>query len=119
MSNSRWAWGSLAPTGGSFPLALPVCQPYSSSRLAFAPASPGFTALSPKLYAVVVPARQQYSHSASVGRRISSSFPRSFAWRRTAVIFLHSFHASPNQILSTEFRGPFHLLGFSPTTASS
>src|SRR5260221_1764425 len=118
MSYSPQALGFLAPTGGSFPAALPVCQANSSSRLVWLVVSPGLAALSPKLYAVFVPARQQYSHSASVGSRISSSIARSLAARSNRVIFLQKSCASSNENISAEFRGPCHLLGLLPITAS-
>src|SRR5262245_6853505 len=75
-------------------------------------------ASSPQEYFVVVPARAQYSHSSSVGRRISSPDSMSFASRIRAVAFLQKVVASSNESISTEFRFPFHLLGLLPSTAS-
>src|SRR5262245_58613642 len=118
MSYSPHGLGFLAPTGGSLSLALPVCQAYASRSDALLPASPAFVAASPKLKAVVVPARQQYSHSASVGSRISSSLPMSCASRSLAVILRQNSRASFQSNISTELRGPFHLLGLAPISAS-
>src|SRR5690242_16341049 len=100
--------GFFAPTGGSFPAALPVNQPYSPSSLAS----------SPNEYFVVVPARQQYSHSVSVGNRINSSPLISFCSRNSAVALWQNACASSYVNISTEFRFPFHLLGLLPITAS-
>src|SRR5262245_66379625 len=47
-----------------------------------------------------------------------SSAARSFALRSARVIFLQNSCASVNENISAELRAPFHLLGFSPITAS-
>src|SRR5262245_13109567 len=101
MSYRPHGFAFLTPTGGSLPLALPVNQAYSPSCLAS----------SPKEYAVVVAARQAYSHSASVGRRMTSSSPISLSLRSSAVRRLQKSPASFQSIISTELRGPFQRLG--------
>src|SRR5262245_51996783 len=101
MSHSPHGFGFLTPTGGSLPLALPVNQAESPRTLAS----------SPKEYAVVVPARQAYSHSASVGRRITSSSPSSLRRRSSSVTERQNSWASCQSTISTELRGPFQRLG--------
>src|SRR5437867_3822365 len=96
------------PTGGSLPLALPVNQAKCVNE----------SAASPKENAVVVPARQAYSHSASEGKRISSSFLSSFKRRSSSVTLWQKESASCQSIISTELRGPFQRLGFLPAIAS-
>jgi hypothetical protein len=67
---------------------------------------------------VAVPARQAYSHSASDGRRITSSSPSSFARRNSAVALRQKSVASSQLTISTELRRPFQRLGLLPMTAS-
>ena len=59
MSCKPHALGSFVPIGRYCPSLLSQYQPCSSSP----------SASFPKEYAVVLPARQAYSHSASVGKR--------------------------------------------------
>src|SRR5262245_38350424 len=118
MSYRPHGFGLSAPTGGSLPAAFPVCQAYSFKVDAVLPTSAVRVASSPKLYAVVVPARQQYSHSASVGKRISSSVASSFSARSISVNFRQNSRASRQENISTELRDPFQRLGFRPTTDS-
>src|SRR5215470_1185200 len=108
MSYSSQALGFFLPTGGSSPLELALYQAYSLRS----------STLSPKEYAAVEPARQAYSHSASVGRRMTSSSLSNFALRSSSVAFLQNSPASVQLTISTELRGPFHLLGLRPITAS-
>src|SRR5438128_10341511 len=108
MSYRSHGLGFLAPTGGSLPLALPVNQAKCVNG----------AASSPKENAVVVPARQAYSHSASDGKRISSSSLSNFRRRSSSVTLRQKRFASCQSIISTELRGPFQRLGFLPTIAS-
>src|SRR5262245_61110237 len=108
MSYRPNALGFFLPTGGSLPLAFPWYQAYS----------PRSATLSPKLYAVVVLARHAYSHSASLGRRMTSLALIRFSLRNRAVSLVQKVFASSQVIFSTELRGPFHRLGFLPMTCS-
>src|SRR5580692_3652755 len=108
MSYRPQAFGFFLPTGGSSSLALPLNQANSFSS----------SALSPKEYFVLLPARQAYSHSASDGSRITSSSPSSFRFRSSSVALRQKSLASSQLTISTELRGPVHLLGFLPITAS-
>src|SRR5262245_4717582 len=108
MSYRPQALGFFLPTGGSSPFELALNQAKSFSS----------SALSPKPYTVVVPARQAYSHSASVGKRTPSSSPSSLRRRSSAVAWRQNSVASSQLTISTELRGPFHLLGLRPMTAS-
>src|SRR5947209_277272 len=105
MSYRPQALGFLAPTGGSYPLELPLNQQNSLMS------SVG------KENGVVVPARQGYSHSASLGRRTTSSAPSSFRCLNSSVALRQNSTASVQLTISTELRGPVHLLGFLPMTA--
>src|SRR5437762_282635 len=64
----------------------------------------------PNEKSVVVPARQQYSHSASLGRRMTSSSAISFRLRISWVARRQNSLASSQLTISTELRGPCHLL---------
>src|SRR6476620_2374233 len=107
MSKSPNPFGFFAPTGGSFPAALPLNQAYS----------PSFLASSPNEYFVVVPARAANSHSSSVGSRTLSPRFINPAAASNFVASRQNFSASSSDSISTEFRGPFHLLGLPPITA--
>src|ERR1051325_6262835 len=89
------------PTGGSLPLAFTVYQAYS----------PKSSLLLPCDQRVVVPARQQYSHSASDGRRITSSSLSSLRLRSSSVALRQNSTASVQFTRSTALRGPLYSLG--------
>src|SRR3954462_15960551 len=107
MSYSPSPLGFFAPTGGSFPAALPLNHPYS----------PSFLASSPNEYFVFEPARDANSHSSSVGSRTPSPPWINPAANSSRVASLQNFSASSSENISTEFHGPFHLLGLAPVTA--
>src|SRR5437870_5354917 len=107
MSYRPQGLGIFLPTGGSCPLELALYQQYSVRswrRL-------------PNEYSVVVPARQAYSHSASLGRRIFSSSSSNFSLCISRVTALQKSSVSLQLTISMALRGPFHLLGFLPMTA--
>src|SRR5260370_18664863 len=79
---------------------------------------PRSASLSPKEYLPVVPARQAYSHSASEDKRTTLSKARSRRFFNSRVILLQKRTASFQLTISTELRGPFHLLGFLPAINS-
>src|SRR5437763_1054513 len=106
MSNRPQGLGSFLPTGGSLPGAFALYQQYL----------PKSSTLSPKEYAVVVPARQAYSHSASEGRRMFSLFASLLSWRNSCVTLRQKSVAWCQSTISTELRGPFHLEGLCPMT---
>src|SRR5271166_3708264 len=106
MSWNPHGFGFFLPTGGSLPAALPVNQAKCVSSVA----------ASPNEYAVVVPARQTYSHSASDGSRIASPTPSSLRRRSSSVTLRQNVRASSQLTNSTELRGPFHFDGLPPAT---
>src|SRR5262245_26453399 len=106
MSYNPHAFGSFLPTGGSSPDEFSLYHEYFPSS---------FT-LSPNDHAVVVPARQQYSHSASDGRRIRSVSLISFASRSRFVAFSQKALASSQLTRSMPLRRPWNFAGLWPTT---
>src|SRR4051794_36762305 len=107
MSYRPQAFAFFLPTGGASPLAVALNHAWSFKS----------SSLSPKEYFALLPARQAYSHSASDGRRITSSSPSSFRLRNSSVALRQNSFASSQLTISTELRGPVHLLGFLPMTA--
>src|SRR5437762_6165251 len=96
----------FSPTGGSKPFELALYQQYL----------PRSSSASPCDQAVVVPAPQAYSHSASLGsRRVSLSF-NNLSVRSSLVALAQNSFASAQLTTSTALRRPFHLLGFLPIT---
>src|ERR1700722_5521769 len=93
MSNRPQAFGSFIATECVCPLLLSAYQPATAIA----------ASASPVLYCPLVPARQAYSHSASVGRRYV--FPS--IW----LSFLQNATASNHDACSTGRSSPCHLLG--------
>src|SRR5262245_48331200 len=106
MSYRPQGFGFFMPTGGSCPLEFSLNQQYSPISDSLANEN-----------GVVVPARQEYSHSASDGSRITSPSPSSLRARIRSVTFLQNSTASGQLTISTELRGPCHFAGFLPITA--
>src|SRR5947209_13553172 len=106
MSYRPQGFAFFTPTGGSLPGAFFLYQEYS----------PRSATLSPNENAVVVPARQAYSHSASDGSRIVSFSPISLPRRSSFVRRSQNFIASSQVTISTELRGPSHFAGLLPIT---
>src|SRR5262245_43609504 len=91
----------FSPTGGSKPFEFSLYQQYS----------PSLASSSPWDHAVVVPARQAYSHSASLAKRMTSLSVSSVASRMALVASAQKRFASSHVTISTALRRPFHLLG--------
>src|SRR5262245_16207518 len=108
MSYRPHGFAFFLPTGGSLPGALGLYQAKSPSDFSSSPCD----------QAVFVPARATYSHSASDGRRMTSSAPSSFSLRSSPVTLSQNDLASFQSSISTELRGPFHLAGLSPMTTN-
>ena len=110
MSYSPQAFTLFSPTGCVLP-------PEFSSYQAYSPSSPSS---SPKQYRVLLPARQAYSHWASVGKRNSPS-PAGRGLGRGRRDFSLSLPRktwqSSQLTRSTGFLGPLNSLGLSPITA--
>src|SRR5476651_452296 len=102
MSYNPKAFGGKLPTGEVFCRFTPCLPlPYTPSPLKFALS---VEIVSPKKKGVVVPARQAYSHSASVGKRYCFfSFTRSFLMKSW-----QSFHETCS---TGRFFSPWNLLG--------
>src|SRR3954447_4759530 len=104
MSYSPQALDFFLPTGGSLP----------GEFTSYHEKAPMSLTSSPNDHAVFVPARQAYSHSASLGRRTTSFSPSSFSLRNRAVTLVQKVLASSQVTISTELRTPRHLAGFLP-----
>ena len=103
MSYSPQEFGFFPPTGW-------VLSPEFAAYQAYSPSS---ASLSPKECRVLLPARQAYSHWASVG---NANFP---PWAPTlALSFSRNCWQSSQLTFSTGFFGPLKWLGLLPMTAS-
>src|SRR5689334_6255655 len=118
MSCSPQGFAGKLPTFAAFPSAGPASPPLYGFPLKFACLLPS---RSPKDVAVVVPARQAYSHWASVGRRNSQSSGNSPDSRPSPVSFWQSSSASaqftlPNGSSSPAGNSTVNSPGNSPIT---
>src|SRR5262245_34360278 len=106
MSYRPHAFGSFLPTGGSSFAELSLYHEYL----------PRSASLSPNDHAVVEPARQQYSHSASDGKRMCSVSLINFASRSNFVAFRQNAFESSQLTRSMPLRRPWNFAGLEPTT---
>src|SRR5262245_28408793 len=98
MSCSPQAFGGKLPTLAARPSDGPASAPLYGLPLTFACL---LLSLSPNAVAVVVPARQAYSHCASVGSRNSHSFGSSPDRRPSSVSLRQNASASAKLTLPT------------------